>query len=248
LTRYTYTGREFDADTGLMYYRARWYDPQVGRFISEDPIGFRGRDVNFYGYVKNGPLLFRDPSGLQRCDPIVGMLLGAGAGGVFGILGGTVAGPPVGAVLGAITFAIAGPAGSGAGAAFGAAAGATAGPVVGGGIGAGIGAYVGYRSCSGGNSTCDSVPQAPPIPYPAPRSIPFLPPPPPLQMGRGWTCEASCNTENFSNIPNAPARVRGIGFGSSEEDACRSAKAAAVATAPRGTYGRHCKCFNCIKN
>ena len=39
LTRYTYTGREFDSDTGLYYYRARWYDPQVGRFLSEDPIG-----------------------------------------------------------------------------------------------------------------------------------------------------------------------------------------------------------------
>jgi RHS repeat-associated protein len=38
-TRYTYTGRERDADTSLLYYRARFYDPQVGRFISEDPIG-----------------------------------------------------------------------------------------------------------------------------------------------------------------------------------------------------------------
>lgn len=42
LTRYEYTGRERDPDTGLMYYRARWYDPQVGRFISEDPLELRG--------------------------------------------------------------------------------------------------------------------------------------------------------------------------------------------------------------
>ena len=42
LTRYDYTGRERDPDTGLIYYRARWYDPQVGRFISEDPIGLAG--------------------------------------------------------------------------------------------------------------------------------------------------------------------------------------------------------------
>ena len=35
-----YTGREWDPETGLYYYRARYYDPKVGRFISEDPIGF----------------------------------------------------------------------------------------------------------------------------------------------------------------------------------------------------------------
>lgn len=39
LTRYGYTGRERDPDTGLSYYRARWYEPQTGRFISEDPMG-----------------------------------------------------------------------------------------------------------------------------------------------------------------------------------------------------------------
>ena len=39
-TRYQFTGREFDDTTGLYYYRARWYDAQIGRFISEDPIGF----------------------------------------------------------------------------------------------------------------------------------------------------------------------------------------------------------------
>ena len=62
-TRYTFTGREIDTDTGLMYYRARWYDPQQGRFISEDPIGFRG-GVNFYNYVGNNPVRFTDPFGL----------------------------------------------------------------------------------------------------------------------------------------------------------------------------------------
>lgn len=41
-TRYTYTGREHDPDTGLLYYRARFYDAQVGRFTSEDPIGLAG--------------------------------------------------------------------------------------------------------------------------------------------------------------------------------------------------------------
>lgn len=67
-TRYTYTGRERDPDTGLLYYRARFYDTQLGRFMSEDPIGFTTGDVNLYGYVLNNPANFRDPSGTQRAD------------------------------------------------------------------------------------------------------------------------------------------------------------------------------------
>jgi RHS repeat-associated protein len=66
-TRYTYTGREFDTDTGLYYYRARFYDPVVGRFISEDPIGFDG-GLNWYGYVENDPIDFSDPTGLSKGD------------------------------------------------------------------------------------------------------------------------------------------------------------------------------------
>jgi RHS repeat-associated protein len=62
-TRYQYTGREQDEATGLMYYRARFYDPQIGRFTSEDPIGLTG-GINLYGYVDNNPLAFSDPFGL----------------------------------------------------------------------------------------------------------------------------------------------------------------------------------------
>ncbi|MCP9494183.1 MAG: hypothetical protein MSG64_06985 [Pyrinomonadaceae bacterium MAG19_C2-C3] len=83
-TRYTYTGREFDADTGLYYYRARWYDAQSGRFISEDPIGFGGGDVNLYAYVWNNPARFRDPSGLSG-DALI---LGGGAAAAAGAAGG----------------------------------------------------------------------------------------------------------------------------------------------------------------
>jgi RHS repeat-associated protein len=60
--RLKYTGREDDG-TGLYYYRARYYDPETGRFISEDPLGFGARDVNFYAYVGNNPVNFNDPSG-----------------------------------------------------------------------------------------------------------------------------------------------------------------------------------------
>ena len=62
-SRYQFTGREFDNFSGLQYSRARFYDPKLGRFISEDPIGFRGGDVNLYGYVGNHPTMYRDPSG-----------------------------------------------------------------------------------------------------------------------------------------------------------------------------------------
>jgi RHS repeat-associated protein len=48
---------------GFYYMRARYYDPAVGRFISEDPIGFDGGDVNLYAYVLNNPILFIDPWG-----------------------------------------------------------------------------------------------------------------------------------------------------------------------------------------
>jgi len=61
--RYRYTGREFDAETGLYYYRARYYDPSGGRFLSEDPVQFGG-GINFYAYVANSPINFSDLSGL----------------------------------------------------------------------------------------------------------------------------------------------------------------------------------------
>ena len=60
---FQYTGRESDPETGLYYYRARYYDPAVGRFVSEDPIGFSGGS-NFYRYARNNPVRRKDPSGL----------------------------------------------------------------------------------------------------------------------------------------------------------------------------------------
>ena len=59
-----FTGRPFDTDTSLYNYRARWYDPAVGRFVSEDPSGFVGGDANLYRYAGNSPLVNVDPSGL----------------------------------------------------------------------------------------------------------------------------------------------------------------------------------------
>ena len=62
---YTYTGREWDRETGLYYYRARYYDPMEGRFISKDPIGYRG-GTNIYNYVDANPINYVDPSGLIK--------------------------------------------------------------------------------------------------------------------------------------------------------------------------------------
>ncbi len=77
---YTYTGREYDEESGLYYYRARYYDAKVGRFISEDPIGFAGGDVNFYAYVGNNPVNFTDPSGEAAiAAPIIVGLIRVGA-------------------------------------------------------------------------------------------------------------------------------------------------------------------------
>jgi RHS repeat-associated protein len=61
--RFGFTGREYDSQTGLYYYRARYYDPAQGRFISEDPMRF-GAGINFFGYVDNNPTAARDPFGL----------------------------------------------------------------------------------------------------------------------------------------------------------------------------------------
>jgi RHS repeat-associated protein len=66
-TRYGFTGRERDSLTGLMHYRARSYDPQLGRFISEDPIGLAG-GINQFAYVGNDPQNGTDPSGLHEID------------------------------------------------------------------------------------------------------------------------------------------------------------------------------------
>ncbi|HEV2147522.1 MAG TPA: RHS repeat-associated core domain-containing protein [Longimicrobiaceae bacterium] len=58
-----FTAREYDAETGLYYYRARYYDPALARFISEDPIGLEG-GINPYAYAGNDPVNFTDPFGL----------------------------------------------------------------------------------------------------------------------------------------------------------------------------------------
>ena len=62
---FQYTAREFDPETSLYFHRARYYDPNIGRFLSEDPSDFDG-GINFYAYVGNDPANWLDPLGLDR--------------------------------------------------------------------------------------------------------------------------------------------------------------------------------------
>ncbi|MCL2005562.1 MAG: RHS repeat-associated core domain-containing protein [Planctomycetaceae bacterium] len=66
---FRYTAKMFDDATGLQWNINRWYDPNVGRWISEDPIGFMGNDGNLFRYVQNFLTFFRDPFGLARYRP-----------------------------------------------------------------------------------------------------------------------------------------------------------------------------------
>jgi len=60
-----YTGKKIDPDTGLYYFNARWYDPELGRFITEDPV----KDgVNWFSYANQNPLRYLDPTGLEIVD------------------------------------------------------------------------------------------------------------------------------------------------------------------------------------
>jgi len=66
---FQYTGREFDSETGLHFYRARYYDQTMGRFLSEDPLEFAGDGPNFYAYTLNNPVNYVDPMGTSSQGP-----------------------------------------------------------------------------------------------------------------------------------------------------------------------------------
>ena len=81
---FRYTGREWDAETSLYYYRARYYHPAVGRFLGEDPLFVAGGDLNLYRYTWDNPVVYRDPKGLYGgLDDAVF----AGGGAIIGVFG-----------------------------------------------------------------------------------------------------------------------------------------------------------------
>jgi len=76
---FQFTGRENDG-TGRYYYRARYYDPSLQRFLSEDPLRFAGGELNLYTYARNSTPNFRDPSGtFVQLPVVIAGLCGAGA-------------------------------------------------------------------------------------------------------------------------------------------------------------------------
>jgi RHS repeat-associated protein len=83
--RYGYTARELDLESGLSYYRARYYDSNVGRFISVDPMGFEAGDTNLYRYVGNNSTNANDPSG-EFWHILGGAAIGAVVGGGMSFL------------------------------------------------------------------------------------------------------------------------------------------------------------------
>ena len=101
-----------------VYYRARYYDPSIGRFISRDPIGLQG-GLNQYAYVGNNPVNFTDPEGLcPTCiwggvaGAVGGFITGAAQDGARGAFIGTLTGFGAGFVVGSVAPSLANRAGS----------------------------------------------------------------------------------------------------------------------------------------
>jgi RHS repeat-associated protein len=85
---YLHQGGRYDSETGLYDFRNRFYDPEKGRWLNLDPIGFAAGDSNLYRYESGGPANALDPAGLQGFGGGYGGYGGYGAGGGFGGGGG----------------------------------------------------------------------------------------------------------------------------------------------------------------
>lgn len=100
-----FPGQYFDQETQLHYNWNRYYDPAIGRYISNDPIGLNGGS-NVYAYVAGNPLLYVDYNGLCLSPAWIGAISGAVGGAITGASGGLpgiFAGAAVGAAAGAFT-------------------------------------------------------------------------------------------------------------------------------------------------
>jgi len=126
-TSYSYTGREYDSESGYYYYRARYYDPAVGRFLQKDPkpgkLSTPLSVINSFNYAANNPVNVLDPSGQGWWSSwgrslAIGIGIGIAAGLTGGLAGGLlgaslasslgISAAAGGAIVGAITGAIVG--------------------------------------------------------------------------------------------------------------------------------------------
>src|SRR5262249_18643806 len=78
---YLYNGQYYDIHTGLQYAHARYYDPVMHRFISQDSLGFAAGDTNLYRRVGNSPANGTDPTG-HFLQALFGAAIGAVAYGI----------------------------------------------------------------------------------------------------------------------------------------------------------------------
>lgn len=72
-SRFRYTGQIALPELALYHYKARVYDPEIGRFLQTDPVGYRS-DLNLYSYVHNDPSNLSDPLGLEDTGMIIQMM------------------------------------------------------------------------------------------------------------------------------------------------------------------------------
>jgi RHS repeat-associated protein len=103
---YGFTGQEFDLESKSYYYDSRQYDPEAGKFNSQDVIGLAGGDTNLGRYVFNNPTIYSDPSGNFLFIPIIAGAVSGAVGGY--ISGGDLQSAAIGAAVGAITGLIPG--------------------------------------------------------------------------------------------------------------------------------------------
>lgn len=97
---YSFTGREWEYEAGMYFYRTRYYSPDIGRFVSQDPISFAGGDTNLYRYVANSPINARDPLGTAAFGGAVGGAVGRAIGAPVGAGIGSAIGGAAGAIIG----------------------------------------------------------------------------------------------------------------------------------------------------
>ncbi|MCZ8238961.1 MAG: RHS repeat-associated core domain-containing protein, partial [Leptospiraceae bacterium] len=86
ISKYKYTGQEEDRESGLMYYKARYYDAKIGRFLQQDSMAFPNQiqGMNRMMYVEGNPVSFQDPSGNNKYIHMFNRIVGHAMGKTFG--------------------------------------------------------------------------------------------------------------------------------------------------------------------